>query len=505
MKFSQVEILERESLSELLSAWPGLGRLLVLFLRLGIFGSHLKSVDRDPVGWWEWLWTLLGWQYKEVKEFVHLDLLYLLIWVVTVVGVGLALWWTTVNVVLGIRWLMKQFLVLVVLTTGKIYGFFFRVFRVLASDLDPGSSVKVLVPGKKLISYTTESMRAGSAMVKLEVLDCQVALGVQNGDRFLAYGCGIRLDIVGVDDPFIITPMHVYSSLPDRFHVRGKTGSVEIDKTSISSGGGVLSRTMHVIDTDLVGFQITSNEAALVGAKKAVIQGSIPDRGTVARITGPMGEGSTGVLKADPVVFGQLIYSGSTVAGFSGAGYVVTRQVAGIHCAGGTRNVGYSLRLAYVTLAHLCKIKSEDTDDWLRDVITKKRSKVVVDLAWQHLDSQRIFVRGQYHIVDRDSWNSSTAGLDLSPDGTLVYDDSESTREERFDESLISKNSSRPTFTGSASSTESPQEELSRLRLKIKNQSKHLQVCQAKLELLGKERESASAGQEGIPTPSSQS
>lgn len=505
MKFSQIEIVEMESLSELLSVWPGFGRLLSLILRLGILGSHLKSVDRAPEGWWEWLWTLLGWQYKEVKEYVHLDLLYLLIWIMTVVGVGLFSWWAIVSVVLGVRWLMKQFLVLVVGITGRINEFFWRVFRVLASDLDPGSSTKVMVPGKKIIAYTTESMRAGSAMVKLEVLDCQVALGVQNGDRFLAYGCGIRLDIVGVDDPFIITPMHVYSSLPDRFRVRGKAGSVEIDKANISSGGGVLSRTMHVIDTDLVGFQITSNEAALVGAKKAVIQGSIPDRGTVARITGPMGEGSTGVLKTDPVVFGQLIYTGSTVAGFSGAGYVVTRQVAGVHCAGGTRNVGYSLRLAYVTLAHLCKIKSEDTDDWLRDVITKKKSKVVVDLAWQHLDSQRIYVRGQYHIVDRDSWNSTTAGLELNPDGTLAYDDSDSTREERLDESLYPKNLSQSTSSGSDSSTASLLEELSRLRLKTKNQSKHLKDCQAKLERLGKEHESVSDGQEGNPTPSGQS
>lgn len=505
MEFSKVIISGRDGADELLSALPGFSKLYFFLLRLGILGLLQLEEDRDPVGWWEWFWTLLGWQYKEVKDYIYLDLVYLLTWLFLTGAVMAVCLVVLTETRRGIDWLLMQLVRNVAKLAGNISGLFERVFRVLASSIEPGSVLRTVVPNATVIAYNLESIRVGSILTKFEIPDCQVVLGVLHGERFVAHGCGVRVDVVGCDDLFIITPMHVYSGLPDDFHVRGKNNTVSLNGKLFTKGGVSMSRNIVELDTDLVALPITPVEASQIGVKRASIQTAMEGRGTLARIVGPLGEGSTGVLYPDPIVFGQLVYDGSTVAGFSGAAYVVGRSVAGIHCAGGSRNVGYSLRLAYVTLAYWLKISPEYTEEWLENIIKRTKKKVKVDLSWQHLDSVRIFVKGEFHIVERDTWNDIVGQLEVDSSGVLQYDDSNSSvYSAESGTGEVPKNVEISTSMASDSSNEKLQEEISKLRKKIEAQKGTLTAYQKKLQECGRKPKGTTLGPREDLTPGSQ-
>lgn len=505
MEFSRVALLDRRVMDELLPTLPGLSGPYFYLLRLGILGLLQVEENRDPVGWWEWFWTLLGWQYKEVKDIIYLDLVYLFVWLLLLLLLmGVLLGLTTI-VRAGSKWVFTTCLQIVARAAGYVSSVFERVFRFLASSLDPGSSCRIVVPNSTVIAYNTESIRTGSILTKFEAPDCQVILGVLHGERFVAHGCGVRVDVPGRDDLYIITPMHVYSGLPDVFHIRGKVLTLPLDRKLFTRGGVSVSRDVVELDTDLVAFPVTPVEASQIGVKRASIHNAVEGRGSLARIVGPSGEGSTGQLYPDPIVFGQFVYGGSTVAGFSGAAYVVGRSVAGIHCAGGSRNVGYSLRLAYVTLLYWLKVQPEYTEEWLENIVKRTKKKIRVDLSWQHLDSVRFQVRGEFHIVDRDTWNEYVGNLDVDSSGVLQYDDSESSVEVHSPESAVQKNEQPATDTASASSNGFPQEEISKLQSIIARQRATLKNYQEKLAKSGKKQKKDLPGPREEQIPENQS
>lgn len=492
-------------MDELLPTLPGLSGPYFLLLRLGILGLLQVEENRDPVGWWEWFWTLIGWQYKEVKEYIYLDLVYLFVWLLLILLLMGVLLGFLAILRAGSKWVITTFLIAVAKLAGHVSSLFERVFRLLASSLDPGSDYRVVIPNSTVIAYNTESIRTGSVLTKFEAPGCQVVLGILHGERFVAHGCGVRVDVPGRDDLYIITPMHVYSGLPDVFHIRGKVLTLPIDRKLFTRGGVTISRDVVELDTDLVALPVTPVEASQIGVQRASIHNAVEGRGSLARIVGPSGEGSTGQLYPDPIVFGQLVYNGSTVAGFSGAAYVVGRNVAGVHCAGGSRNVGYSLRLAYVTLLYWLKIKPEYTEEWLETIIKRTKKQIRVDLSWQHLDSVRFQVRGEFHIVDRETWNEYVGNLEVDSSGVLQYDDSESTVEVSSPESAVQKNEQPATDMASGSSNGSPQEEIFKLQSIIARQRATLRNCQEKLGKSGKKQKKGTAGPPEELTPESQS
>lgn len=498
MKFSEGVVGSAATVDELLTLVPAARGVFQLFLKLGIFQRVFVEEARSPVGWWEWLWSLFGWEYKEVVEYVHLDLLYLVAWFLLVVMGGLLLRVTLCLIRLGLQRLGQLILMGMALVAQGIARFFMRVFRVLASNWDPGSTGKVLVPSAAHVPYHTESIRPNSILTAFEMPGCQVIFGTLSGERFVAYGCGVRINVPNCDDAFIITPLHVVCSLPSVFHLRGKNGTIEVDKKSVKRGSTIKPRDYVELDTDMCAFPISAVEASQIGVSVASILTSADARPMLARVTGPAQEGSTGELRADPYVFGQLVYSGSTVAGFSGAAYLVGKQVVGVHMSGGARNVGYSLRLAYVTLLYFLKVKQETTEEWLEMVVKKRKHKVYIDASWQHLDTVRIRVRGEYHIVERETWNN----FELTEEDPVepVYDDGPSSvvRNE-------SKNLNLPTNLASDSSSESPQEVILKLRQKINNQKETLKGYQEKLNRFGKKPKETTSGHLGAQTPESQS
>lgn len=436
------------------------------------------SYERGPSGFWEWVLSWFGWQFQEVVREIHLDLLrslFLLVLIVTALVVSVVSVMGVVTLVSAlIRGLWKKTLWLI---SSASYGLGY-IFRLLASSMDPGDLYRVVLPPVTALAYNTESIRPNSALTKFDIPPSQVLLGTLSGDRFVAHGCGVRVDVQSVEGCYIVTALHVYQGLSDDFAVRGKTGSISVSKNFLKCSGAQSPRECIILDTDVCAFPLSANEASRIGVSKSTIVGQLAGTGTLARIVGPTSEGSTGVLREDVSVFGRLIYDGSTVAGFSGAGYIVGSSVAGVHAAGGVRNVGYSLRLAYVTLLYFLRIKQEDTSDWLRDVITKKKKKVYVDLTWAHLDSKRIKVNGEYHIIDKDDWHATVGKLEIGNTGYLEYDDSERVEQSASGNgvSLASKNQQRPAVApGSSTSIQSSQGQPQNLQSTITALARSLQ------------------------------
>jgi len=103
---------------------------------------------------------------------------------------------------------------------------------------------------------------------------------------------------------------------------------------------------------------------------------------------------SFGTLVNDKAVFGGVVYRGSTRGGFSGAAYMMGRQIAGIHLGGGVMNYGVSATYVQALLQ-----KPEDTSEWL-ERIRQKEGPLTYQRSKFNPDEAVVFVRGRYHNVD---------------------------------------------------------------------------------------------------------
>lgn len=407
---------------ELSVRFPWIAVVLSVLRYCGVVVDTIVSVQRPPLTWWETIWSWFGYTYKEQRFEIHLDFVrsavlcaWLCLALLLMATLIRKLVVHTLNPLLLVVMRLSAASHKLVLTS--------RVFRWLASMLEPGSVVATVIPNPSEVSYFAETLRVGSSMVKYPAPDCQVLLGYLENGVFQTFGCGIRVDIPTVDGPFIITPLHVYSRCGDSFAVRGKSGTVTVDRLKLQNGLFSGDRLHFDLDLDVCAFQLTPVEASQIGVRRATITPFVPSHGAMARVVGPAGVGSLGTLSTDPHSFGQLIYAGSTEPGFSGAGYVLGNGVAGIHTAGGHRNVGFSLRLAYVTLAHHCKVHGEETAEWLEDLFRVKKRKARIDNTWQDNDSYRIQIDGLYHIVGVSDMKKAM-GRDIAVhEQSVCYDD----------------------------------------------------------------------------------
>lgn len=499
MEFSKVTVCSAAVAEEWAVSFPWIQAAILFLQRLRILSLHSYEVERVPSGWWEWILSWFGYSFQETIREYHLDILVLfLILLGSVVSVTFLLALVRGLFLLGqtiILWFCGRVLQLFINMRDGIT----HIFRVLASSLDPGKTFNVVIPNKSVLAYNTESIRTGSVLTKYCAPGMQVSLGILEGVKFVAHGCGVRVDVESIQTPFIITPGHVYDGLPDTFTLYGKTGCVVIDKKSLLIGSSPVERKRYVLDTDVIAFPISTIEASKAGVSKSTIGNTVSNPGVMACIVGPSGEGSLGTLQADANVFGWLIYSGSTVAGFSGAAYVVGNSVVAFHMLGGSRNMGYSLRLAYLTLKYYLRVKPEDTYEWLQTFITKKRGKIILDKTWPESDSVRVKVRGEYHIVDKETWQDAIGKLTISELGSVEYDDASVVPQSAVPES---KNSVLTAMAGSSSSTDSSPEAVLRLQKKVASQRKHLNQLQELLNKAGTSQKRNSAGQEGTQIPS---
>nr|UGO57600.1 MAG: hypothetical protein 1 [Riboviria sp.] len=219
-------------------------------------------------------------------------------------------------------------------------------------------------------------------------------------DIFMALGCAVRIRSQDGSN-FLVLPTHVYSILPDCIYISGKVGILCIDRDRIIVAGKTRDREVIDLDTDVCAMPVSEQECSGVGVSVSRIHQGLTDGSSeLVRVVGPKNLGTVGACRPHPNAFGCFTFAGSTDHGTSGAAYLLGNSILAIHLSGGSDNLGYSLRLAYVTLLHCLKVKPEESIDWMEELV-KTRTPVYVDQTWYDHDEVRIRVKGQYHVVER--------------------------------------------------------------------------------------------------------
>ncbi|APG75840.1 hypothetical protein 1 [Hubei sobemo-like virus 47] len=282
--------------------------------------------------------------------------------------------------------------------------------------------VEVIQPSTQLETRESvlESIREGSLLTPMSMPKVQVLVGQMKNGEFCVHGCGVRMEL------FLVMPDHVWSYS----QLESETKRVWLLGPRKGKPMEVTFKEIEIIDTDLVYTKLSPDEWSMLAVGVSTLYHEVQFAGSYAAIVGPMGLGSTGLLRHDSTVFGRVVYDGSTTGGFSGAAYVVAGRLAGVHQRGGPVNGGYSASYIWVTLCAMEKLKQEATEDWLRNSF-KNKKRVRVDQSWKDLDTVRVQVDGQYAIIDKDSmrktfgknWNEELSSFKVPK--SLGYADAE--------------------------------------------------------------------------------
>lgn len=261
------------------------------------------------------------------------------------------------------------------------------------------------------VKTVLESRRQGSEEADMTFPSSQARVGIMRDGQFVVLGSCVRFD------DHLVGPDHVLGGEADRY-AYGK-------QTYISLYG----KDRLILGTDLVAVPLTKKDLSTLGLKSCSIA-SVPDSGAYAQIVGPVGKGTTGLLRNDARCFGRLVYDGTTLAGYSGSGYTIGTQVAGIHQNGGAVNGGFSASFVWARLKAALKQKPEASEDWLLGQMDA--GKVI---RWDSMsgdpDEVTICVGGLYSVVQRDSmtkafgkdWDSR---IELVPRKRASYESADS-------------------------------------------------------------------------------
>lgn len=247
-----------------------------------------------------------------------------------------------------------------------------------------------------------EAARSGSSEVPLTTSKAQVLIGQYKNGHLESHGCAVRMN------DYLVLPDHVFS-----YHRRaGETARVYAfvnrNKDSVKPVE-ITSKEVCELDTDLVYIKLTHAEWSTMGVGTMTIMHDIPSNGVYAQVVGHAGLGTTGTLRHDPTCFGRVVYDASTFPGYSGAIYVVSNRIAGIHQSGSEHvNGGYSASYVWATLSHLEKMaKEESTEDWLKEQYFDHDNWLEIDPTWYDIDTARVKVGGHYHIVEKETLDNA--------------------------------------------------------------------------------------------------
>lgn len=262
-----------------------------------------------------------------------------------------------------------------------------------------GVDPPVVVAAPKTRKNCLESAREGSHEVPMPTPKCQVLIGEMISGEFHAFGNGVRIK------NWLVAPAHVLFQVKSPV-VKGRQSWLEITTEEYED-----------LDTDLVAIRMSDRQWSTIGASICSIAHVTYTAGHYVSVVGVTGKGTCGVLRDDSTVFGRMVYDGTTLAGYSGAGYMAGPQLVGVHTNGGAVNGGYSASYIMVILNLLDREKPEDSDDWLRDMM-KRNKRIRIDKRWMDLDDVRIQVDGRYAVVSRDALRSAMGDdFDFDDDG----------------------------------------------------------------------------------------
>lgn len=200
--------------------------------------------------------------------------------------------------------------------------------------------------------FRFEALREGSTFINSKVPSCQVELREAGflSDQFVGYG--LRFG------DFLVTPTHVIEQI-NHLVLEGPKGKELVQVPPIPS------ETV----SDVSYLKLTADVWSRLG-----IAGARPARmeaGVMATCTGKQGQ-SSGFIRKCRDMMGCVTYSGSTVAGMSGAAYVTGTTVIGMHNgASGLENIGVAVSVIILELEYLKGVYVECESDHREHVDTQ--------------------------------------------------------------------------------------------------------------------------------------
>lgn len=191
----------------------------------------------------------------------------------------------------------------------------------------------------KVPAVVSESLRSGSELTTRAPPTCQGFVATreidENGqEQLVVGGCCIRTDYG------IWVPSHVLGPKPETQYLIGrrlmrtnKKGEMESYYPQVSLAEYYSTITdSNTFGNEMVSIPLSQAHMSQLGLTVAKMT-NLPAK-ALATIVGPEGKSSMGLIQTG-VIFGTLQYEGSTLSGFSGAPYIVSGKVVGIHLHGG--------------------------------------------------------------------------------------------------------------------------------------------------------------------------
>nr|QXV86559.1 hypothetical protein [Solemoviridae sp.] len=232
------------------------------------------------------------------------------------------------------------------------------------------------------ITTSMESRRVGSEERDMTRPKSQCIIAQETDGKMMVLGCAIRLD-----GNHLVAPDHVI----------GGDENVEKFAKGNQSWVSLKGKERILLDADLAAIYLTDKELSTIGVTVAKV-GPVIDPGTFGQVVGPECKGTIGQVKNDPLCFGRLIYSGTTLGGYSGSAYTAGNHVLGLHQMGGNVNGGYSA--SYVRNLLMVHLKQRfETDE--RTIVNQfKAGKKIYWKISGDPSTVQVRVNGQYDLID---------------------------------------------------------------------------------------------------------
>lgn len=204
-----------------------------------------------------------------------------------------------------------------------------------------------------------ERVMAGSAFINAEQPPGQAEIFVDmNGTGLSRNGQCFRVD------DYLLTAMHVLTGA-ETVHVKTKHATVKVGLDKILD-----------LTNDVAALKLDQADMAKLGLKKLKLNDTLIDQRTYANVHG-LGRQSGGHIWRSKEASGEVLYGGSTLAGFSGAPYMFgPGLVVGMHIAGGTNNIGIAAPYLDWYLKRKTTVKQEDSPDWIIDQAVKHMASI---------------------------------------------------------------------------------------------------------------------------------
>lgn len=216
--------------------------------------------------------------------------------------------------------------------------------------------------------FCHESVVSDSVEEPVRPPPCQVWIGYPSKDGNIeVVGSGMRVQFGA---HFLMTAGHNLAFDDDIYLIKG---------ANVARVGAP-----HVVSvgTDVALLPVPESLWSTLGVKVAVFS-PVPAKGMVhVQVCGRNSFGTHGYLTSGPGCVGELVYSATTKAGYSGAPYFSGNHVYGMHTHGGRRNGGYSA----MYLSALCKmslqieLESDYNFTWYKRLYGKSRENPSVQM-----------------------------------------------------------------------------------------------------------------------------